>query len=73
MAVANSDFERAAGKTEREANIQANQTEAPVLVAAMPGKTKIPEPSIADTDIDTTAPSPSLLSSFFTQLWYVTL
>lgn len=69
MAVASSDLDRAAGKTAMAASKKAMGTEDPVMPAAIPGKTKIPLPSMAETEMATTALKPSLLSSFFTLLY----
>jgi hypothetical protein len=42
MAVANSDFDKTAGRIHKAATRNANQTEEPVIPTAIPGSTKIP-------------------------------
>ena len=49
----------------------ASQRDAPILVAARPGSTKIPVPSIPPIPIAITAGSDKLFSSFFKILFYI--
>ena len=49
----------------------ANQRDAPIFVAARPGKTKIPVPSIPPRPIAITAGKDKLLSNFFKILFYI--
>ena len=69
IAVANSDFEMAAGRTIMAANRYASQTPPtgfeppPISSIAKAGSTNKPEPNIAEREIMTTAPNPSLRSS----------
>ena len=71
MAVANSDFESAAGKTQTAASKYANHTEEPVLAAARPGSTNIPLPSIPPILIAITEVNDKLRSSFFKDFRFV--
>ena len=65
IAVASSDLDKAAGKIQIAAIRYATQIEDPVLAAAIPGKTKIPDPSIPAILIAITEDRESFLSSFF--------
>ena len=68
IAVANSDLETAAGRTIIAARRYASQTPPtglvppPISNIANAGRTKRPEPSIAESEMITTAPSPSFRS-----------
>ncbi len=65
MAVANSDFDKAAGRTKNAAAKYANHTDGPVLAAASPGNAKMPIPIIALTLKETTATNPKRRSNVF--------
>lgn len=65
IAVANSDFDKAAGKIQIAANKYASQTDDPVFAAAKPGKTKIPLPSIPPMLIAITDDKFKLRCNFF--------
>lgn len=65
MAVANSDFESAAGKIHTAASKYANQTDEPVFATANPGSTKIPLPNIPPILIAITDVNERLRSNFF--------
>ncbi len=70
IAVANSDFDNAAGNIHIAANRYASQIEDPVFAAANPGKTKIPLPNIPPTLIAITEVKERLRSSFFKLIRY---
>ncbi len=65
MAVANSDFDNAAGKIQTAANKYASQRDDPVFAAASPGRTKIPLPSIPPILMAITEVKDKLRSNFF--------
>lgn len=73
MAVANSDFDNAAGKTHKAAIRYDIQTYGPVTSNASPGRTKIPEPSIDAILIEITDDRPKFLSSFFKNILSILL
>ena len=63
--VANSLFDKAAGRIHTAANKYAIQMEEPVLAAAIPGRTKIPLPSMPPILIAIAEVSVTLRLSFF--------
>ena len=65
MAVANSDFEKTLGRTNRAAIKYASQRDSPIICAAIAGRTKIPLPSIPPILIAIIEGSVSFLSNFF--------
>jgi len=65
MAVASSDFERAAGNIQTAASKYASHNDDPVFAAASPGRTKIPLPSIPPILMAMTDVRDKLRSNFF--------